>query len=52
MSEIVIPKISSITLPSSVNINQKFSIRVFVTENTITIIPYELFVGDLCSGEV
>ena len=52
MSEIVIPKISSITLPSSVNINQKFSIQVFVTESTITIIPYELFVGDLCSGEV
>lgn len=52
MSQVVIPKINSITLPNSVNINQKFFIQIFVSETTITITPYELFANDLYAGEV
>ena len=52
MIEIKTPKIDSISMPEYANINQEFIVRVFVTEATITINPYELFVGDLYAEEV
>lgn len=52
MLEISVPNIDSIDVPEMVAINTKFLIQVFVSENIITIIPYELYSGDIFAGEV